>query len=167
LHWGWYVGAAVGGATIGAGVSALFAGNFLASFETVKSGVILTHQMSKLAGSAAVTAMLSDNIQNALHYTTHIFWSGGELSQNASTYLSQNVKGITLEMTKLGQYLSNLTFDVNKWQIASANFANQVRNGSTAFIVHNQYGVNINSIWATVEYPILIKKIIELIYVVV
>ena len=167
LHWGWYVGAAIGGAAIGVGASALFAGGFVAGFEAVKTGAVLTHKMLKLAGSTATATMLSDNIQNALHYTTHVFWSGGELSKNASSYLAQNVKGITLEMTKLGQHLSSLPFDTNKWKIASANFANQVRNGSVAFVVHNQYGVNIDSIWAKVEYRTLIKKIVDLIYVVV
>ena len=167
LHWGWYVGAAIGGAAIGVGASALFAGGFVAGFEAVKTGAVLTHKMLKLAGSTATATMLSDNIQNALHYTTHVFWSGGELSQNASSYLAQNVKGITLEMTKLGQHLSSLPFDTNKWKIESANFANQVRNGSVAFVVHNQYGVNIDSTWAKVEYRILIKKIVDLIYVVV
>ena len=167
LHWGWYVGSLLGGAAVGAGVAGLLAGTFAASIGGVVAGAGLTAQMIQAVGGTAAITMMLDNLTNAFYYKTHIFWSGGELSQNAGAYLAQNVQGITLEMTRLGQYLSKLPiFNRDAWAIASANFANQVKNGSTAFVVQNTAGVNIDSIWATVEHPILVKKIIELIYVI-
>ena len=167
LHWGWYVGSLLGGAAIGAGAAGLLAGSFAANVGNVVTGAGLTYQMLQAAGGTAAVTMMLDNLTNSFHHTTHIFWSGGELSQNAGAYLAQNVQGITLEMTKLGQYLSKLPqFNRKAWEIASANFANQVTNGSAVFVVQNTAGVIIDSIWATVEYPILVKKIIELIYVI-
>ena len=167
LHWGWYVGSLLGGAAIGAGIAGLLAGAFGASIGSVAAGAGYTYQILQAVGATAAGAMMLDNLQNAFHYTTHIFWSGGELSQNAGTYLAQNIQGITLEMTKLGQYLSKLPkFNEDAWAVASANFANQVRSGSTVFVIQNTYGVRIDSVWATVEYDILAKKIAELIYVI-
>ena len=160
-------GAFIGG-VLGAGIGAFFAGSFFASMSAVKTGVLLTGGLIRAGGFGAAGMMMYDNFRNALHYSTHIFWSGSELSKNAAEYLAGNTGGITLEMTKLGQYLSNLP-DLSRevWSIASANFANQVHAGSTIFVVHNSVGVHIDSIWAKIEFPILIQKIIDMIYVLV
>lgn len=48
------------------------------------------------------------------------------------------------------------------WKIASVNFANQVPNGATVFVVQNLQGVGLTSTWATTEYPILFKKVLKL-----
>jgi hypothetical protein len=169
---GSYIACILGGAIIGAAsgacISAVLTGNFLASIGAVKAGAVLTHQMVNAAGIGAAGAMLASNFSNALHYSTHIFWSGGELSKNAARELADILGGTTLEMTQLGHYLENLSgFNAEAWRIASVNFANQVQSGSTAFVVHNLSGIRLASIWATVEYPILIQKIIDLIFVVV
>jgi hypothetical protein len=120
---------------------------------------LLTGGLVRVGGFGAAGAMMYDNLRNAFHYSTHIFWSGGELTKNAAEYLAGNTGGITLEMTKLGQHLSKFSsFNREAWKIASTVFANQVRNGSTIFVVHNSAGVNIDSIWAKTEFPILIQK---------
>ena len=86
---------------------------------------------------------------------------------NGGSYLANEVGGKTLEMTKLGQYLSGIEFNDQLWKIASANFANQVSNGGTVFAMQNIEGIRISSVWATIEYDILIKKGVEIIYEVI
>ena len=135
-------------AAIGAGAGALFAGSFLANFGAIKTGALLAWKMIGAAGFGAAGTMLIDNLQNAVRYSTHIFWSGGERPQNVGEYLAKNLGGITLEMTRLGKYLSSLSdFNLDAWRIASSNFANQVQNGSTVFVIHSSAGIGIQSIW--------------------
>ena len=86
---------------------------------------------------------------------------------NGGNYLAKDVGGTTLEMTRLGQYLTNHSVKYEAWKIASANFANQVSNGSTVFAIQNINGISITSTWATTEYPILVKKAAEIIYVII
>lgn len=77
----------------------------------------------------------------------------------------KRIKLITQKL--LHKIILNLTkhsADYGAWKIASANFANQVSNGSTVFAMQNINGVSITSTWATIEYPILEKKAIEIIY---
>ena len=167
-YFAYTLGGALLGAGVGAGVSALLTGSFASSIGAVKTGAMLTYQMYSAAGLGAAKAMMQSNFSNALHYSTHVFWSGGELSMNSAKYLAQDIGGTTLEMTKLGQYLSKLpSFNAEAWRIASTNFANQVPGGSTAFTVLNSAGPRLDSIWVTVEHPILLKKILDLIVVMV
>lgn len=165
---GRYIGYTLGGAAIGAvaglGTSALLAGNFFASVGSVAKGAVLTYQMLKTGGFGATMLMLGDNLSSAFNNFTHVFWSGGDISMNGGNYLANDVGGKTLEMTRLGQYLAKHSAEYGAWEIASANFANQVSNGSTVFVMQNINGVGIASTWATTEYPILAKKVIEFIY---
>lgn len=154
----------VAGLAIGAGVSGLLTGSFFSSVGAVKTGAVLTYQMAKVGGLGAAMVMMGDNFSNAIHHTTHVFWSGGDISMNGGNYLANDVGGTTLEMTRLGQYLTNHSAKYEAWKIASANFANQVSNGSTVFAMQNINGVGIASTWATTEYPILVKKAVEIIY---
>ena len=152
------------GLAIGAGVSGLLTGSFFSSVGAVKTGAVLTYQMAKVGGLGAAMVMMGDNFSNVIHHTTHVFWSGGDISMNGGNYLAKDVGRTTLEMTRLGQYLTNHSAEYDAWKIASANFANQVSNGSTVFVVQNINGVGIASTCATTEYPILAKKAIEFIY---
>ena len=161
----WYtLGGAAIGAIAGLGTSALLAGNFFASVGSVAKGTVLTYQMLKAGGFGATMLMLGDNLSSAFNNFTHVFWSGGDISMNGGNYLANDVGGKTLEMTRLGQYLTKHSAEYDAWKIASANFANQVSNGSTVFVMQNINGVGIASTWATTEYPILAKKVIEFIY---
>lgn len=165
---GWSAIGAVGGGLIGAVIGAFaagaLAGSFTASCGAVKAGAVATYAMAKTGGLGAAFYMMYDNFKNAAHYTTHVFWSGGDLSMNGGSYLSSDVGGTTLEMTKLGQYLTNHNSSYDAWKIASANFANQVPSGGTVFAVQNMQGVGIASTWATTEYPILVKKGAEIVW---
>ena len=67
--------------------------------------------------------------------------------------MQKNVGGMTLEMTRLGQYLEKIDASIQMWRAASANFANSA-NG-TVYSVQNAAGVRIQSIWATVEYDLV------------
>lgn len=154
----------VAGLAIGAGVSGLLTGSFFSSVGAVKTGAVLTYQMAKVGGLGAAMVMMGDNFSNAIHHTTHVFWSGGDISMNGGNYLAKDVGGTTLEMTRLGQYLTNHSAKYEAWKIASANFANQVPNGSTVFAMQNINGISITSTWATTEYPILVRKAVEIIY---
>ena len=153
------------GASLGAGASGLLTGSFVSSVRLVKAGAIMTYQMAKVGGTIAAWYMMADNWANSLHHTTHIFWSGGDLSKNGGKYLSSYVNGITLDMTKLGQYLEKRNVPYEAWIIASQNFANQVPYGGTVFSFQNMAIVNPTSIWALYEYPILNSNCINVIYV--
>ncbi len=59
-------------------------------------------------------------------------------------------------MTRLGTYLEQIDASYSAWQAASLNFANVASNSSsTIFSIQNIAGVGLQSIWATIEYPIL------------
>lgn len=158
------------GGLIGAGIgliaSAVLTGSLFSSIGTVKLGAYTLYSMYILGGSTGAGLMMVDNISNSINYKTHIFWSGGEISMNGATYLACQIDGTTLDMTRVGQYLTKVDASYELWKIASVNFANQVHNGTIAFVVQNQGGVDLVSTWATIEYPILIKKGIEIVYTV-
>ena len=152
------------GAGIGAFSAGALAGSFTASCGAVKAGAMTTLAMLKAGGIGATGYMIYDNLKNALIYTPHVFWSGGDMVKGASQTIANNVGGTTLEMTKLGQYLTSKDASYNTWLIASQNFANQVPNGATVYSVQNPDGVRLLSAWATVEFPSLVNKAVEIIY---
>ena len=152
------------GASIGLIGSAVFTGSFFSSIEAVKIGVYTTYSMYIIGGSTSAGLMMLDNLINSFNYKTHIFWSGGELSMEGASYLASQTNGISLEMTKLGQYLTKIDAPNYVWRFASFNFVNQVPNGSTIFAVQNTSGVFLSSTWATIEYPELIRKGVEIIF---
>ena len=153
------------GSVLGAGVSGLLTGSFVSSVQMVKAGAALTHQMFRAGGITAAGYMMIDNLSNAFYNPIHVFWSGGDVMKESGSALANSVSGITLEMTKLGQYLSNIN-NYNLWTIASNNFANQVSSKDIVYVVQNLEGMGINNIWATVEYPILINKSAKIIYII-
>lgn len=77
---------------------------------------------------------------------------------NGGSYLSSDIGGTTLGMTKLGQYLTNHNSSYDAWKAASLNFANQVPCGGSVFAVQNMQGVGIYSTWATYIVSYFSKK---------
>lgn len=62
-------------------------------------------------------------------------------------------------MTRVGIYLEKTNAPYSAWQAASANFANVAVNASpNIYSVQNAAGIRLQSIWATVEYPVLQGK---------
>lgn len=170
---GWSIlgalGGALAGAALGGCVSAALTGGFFSSWGAIKTGAYTIYSIGKMGGVGAAGYAMYDNFKNAFHYTNHIFWSGGELSMNGAKYLASDVDGVTLEMTNLGHFLtkyySGNNFNPALWQAASQNFANQVPQGATVISVQNLAGINLSSMWATIEYPSLIQKEVEMIFV--
>lgn len=70
--------------------------------------------------------------------------------------IAVDVGGKTLEMTRLGRHLEQITASSTAWKAASLNFANVAScTGTTIYSVQNTAGIRINSIWTTIEYPLL------------
>lgn len=110
--------------------------------------------------------MIADNVSQAVNKAPQVFWSGGDVAKNASVQIAEQVNGITLEMTKLGQYLEQTNASINAWAAASRNYANVASNvAPCVYSVQNAAGVRISSIWATIEYPLVKCK--EIIYSIV
>jgi hypothetical protein len=163
------VGAAVGGLAglgLGAAAGVMLAGSALASTTAVATGASALGSTIAGSGFAAGMMMIADNVSQAINHSPQVFWSGGEAAKNASVQVANSVNGITLEMTRLGQYLEQTNASIEAWVSASSNFANVANNAASyIYSVQNAAGVKINSIWATIEYPLLKMK--EIIYTVV
>ena len=169
----WWQGALKGaaiGAVIGATGGALWAGAATGSFTAgkfaVTQGTLNVYGMFKTGGVVSAGYMMMDNIGHAIKPFTHVFWSGGEIAKEGGKHLANDVGGRTLEMTRLGIYLSkkgnSISFDA--WRFASANFAHQVAKGGTVFSVQNVNGVFMQGAWATVEFPILAQKFVNIVW---
>lgn len=86
-------------------------------------------------------------------------YDNGSLVSTEQVYISPG-SYVTLELDLIANKAG-----YEAWKIASANFANQVPTGGMVFAVQNMQGVGIGSTWATTEYPILLKKGSEIIWV--
>ena len=152
-------GAAIGGLVgLGAGAvaGALLAGSAAASVASVAIGAKTTVAMVESAGVVAGAKMLLDNASKALNNTSQVFWSGGDIAKNAAKEVAYEIEGVTLEMTNVGIYLEQIEAKYSAWQAASLNFANVASNSNClVYSIQNVVGVNIKSIWATIEYPML------------
>ena len=153
------MGAAIGGLVgLGAGAvaGALLAGSAAASVASVAIGAKATVAMVESAGVVAGAKMLLDNASKALNNTSQVFWSGGDIAKNAAKEVAYEIEGVTLEMTNVGIYLEQIEAKYSAWQAASLNFANVASNSNClVYSIQNVVGVNIKSIWATIEYPML------------
>ena len=152
-------GAAIGGLVgLGAGAvaGALLAGSAAASVASVAIGAKTTVAMVESAGVVAGAKMLLDNASKALNNTSQVFWSGSDIAKNAAKEVAYEIEGVTLEMTNVGIYLEQIEAKYSAWQAASLNFANVASNSNClVYSIQNVVGVNIKSIWATIEYPML------------
>ena len=159
-------GAAVGG-LIGLGAGAMtgvmLAGSASASVTSVVAGAKAFATTVGGAGLAAGMKMISDNVSQAFCGAPQVFWSGQDLAKNAARQIANDIGGKTLEMTKLGSTLEQSGASDAVWRAASSNFANVANNSSSAiYSVQNAAGIRIQSIWSTVEYPMLNGR--EIIY---
>ena len=121
------IGAAVGGlagAGLGAVAGVLLAGSALATTASVAAGVNALAATVMSGGFTAGALMIADNVSQAVNKAPQVFWSGGDVAKNASVQIAEQVNGITLEMTKLGQYLEQTNASINAWAAASRNYAN-------------------------------------------
>ena len=152
-------GAGIGGLVgIGAGAAAgiMFAGSAVASSVSVAIGVKATIATVSSAGAAAGMKMIADNVSQAWNNAPQVFWSGGDMAKNGAKQVASGIGGNTLEMTRLGMYLEQIDAPYPAWQAASSNFANIASNASSSiYSIQNVDGIKIQSIWATIEYPLL------------
>ncbi len=172
-HTGWQLvgdialGGAIGfgvGLVVGAGISGALTGSFFSSIGTVWNGAKTVYAMYQAAGLAGAGYMMMDNLKNSFHYVTHVFWSGGDIAKEAAADYANTINGTTLEMTRLGQYLSGLPeYNQRAWELASYNFANQVPSYSQVNAILYYPGMRENAIWYTQEIIELGKKFIEII----
>lgn len=99
---------------------------------------------------------------------TRVFWSGGRTAQSAAEKWAGENGGTTLEMTPAGratvQATEGLPWSQAKpmWEQASADFASGAR--GTVHVFHSAAGVSMNSVWRTVEYPILQDNGVNMIF---
>ncbi len=99
-----------------------------------------------------------------------VFWSGGGNPLVEATAREFAVKNgmTTLEMTRAGKNMINLTRDLPwekagpMWQRISSQYAKG--SSGTIHVFQNSGGIGVKSVWGTVEYPILIKNEVEIIY---
>ena len=103
---------------------------------------------------------MADKLSQAVNRVPQGFWSGG-LDRQAEK-LAKSVGGKSLEMTRLGQVLTSIEAKESAWNAASANFANIAR--GVAYSLQNSAGVRIASVWATVEFPILIQSNVQIVF---
>jgi len=92
-----------------------------------------------------------------------VFWSGGSQAKRAVEAYAKQTGGKTLEMTITGRFLDMIT--TNKtypflrpaWNATSKRFAKSA--GSSTDVFHSiSRGVKLESVWATKEYPLLLKQ---------
>lgn len=163
------IGAAAGaliGTGVGMAAGMALAGSITASAAAVAIGAKAVISVAGTAGVTAAAKMLADNTSQACRNVSQVFWSGGDLAKNAAKQVAKDVGGKTLEMTRTGIYLEKINAPYEAWQAASANFANVANNSSSAvYSIQNAAGINLQSTWATIEYPLLRGK--DIIYGVV
>ena len=163
------LGAAAGGVAglgCGAVASTMLAGSALASTASVMTGANALSTTVVGSGVSAGAMMIADNISQAINKAPQVFWSGGEAAMNAAAQLARDTGGLTLEMTRLGQHLMQTDAGSSAWNAASQNFANVANNvASTIYSVQNAGGIRLQSVWATIEYPLI--KLREIVYSVV
>jgi RHS repeat-associated protein len=98
----------------------------------------------------------------------NVFWSGSPQARAAAEAFAKQTGGKTLEMTRTGKLLDAMTnkrtypFLKSVWNAASRRFAK--RAGSSTHVFQSAKGVRLKSVWATKEYPRLIKQGTNIIY---
>lgn len=91
-----------------------------------------------------------------------VFWSGGTTAREGAEAFARSTGGQTLEMTKTGKFLNAITTQKTypylkpAWNRASQNFAKGA--DSTVDVFQSTKGVRLESVWKTVEYPVLMKS---------
>ena len=152
------------GAFAGAFVSAATTANIFSTATSVLRGAQTLYSFYKTVGATGAVYMMLDNLQNAVHYIPHVFWSGGDVAKNAAAEFAKINGYTTLEMTRVGQYLEGMAYNPKAWELASYNFAHQVPNFSTVHAILYYPQMRENAIWYTQEIIELSKRMINIIF---
>lgn len=97
-----------------------------------------------------------------------VFWSGGRTAQSAAEKFAVENGGSTLELTSAGRAVEAATEGLPwsqakpLWNRASAEFAEGAQ--GTVHVFHNAAGVSLDSVWRGIEYPILQRNGVKMIY---
>lgn len=126
----------------------------------------------KLSGTSSVkNATIAPSLSTESANTGRVFWSGGNKAMTAAADFATKNGQTTLEMTNAGQNLTKLTQGMSwteagpMWQRMSSTYAKGVPENTSIHVFHNaETGVGINSVWKTIEYPILKQKNVNIIY---
>jgi len=153
-------GGAVAGALIGTGVG-IAAGVGVAEATTA---AVTTGTAIEGASAACGGDMCASEIEDI----GRVFWSGGSVAQSAANTWATANNAITLEMTEAGQGLQAITKEMDYlteakplWEAASAEFAQGATGTVNVFL--NAAGIDPESIWLTIEEPILIENGVKII----
>ena len=152
------------GAFAGAFVSAATTANIFSTATSVLRGAQTLYSFYKTVGATGAVYMMLDNLQNAVHYIPHVFWSGGDVAKNTAAEFAKINGYTTLEMTRVGQYLEGMAYNPKAWELASYNFAHQVPNFSTVHAILYYPQMRENAIWYTQEIIELSKRMINIIF---
>ena len=128
---------------------------------------LLTAEMI-VSGGGALGALGRVGINLFAKGAGRVFWSGGEKAMNAAMDYALSNGVTTLEMTRAGKNLTTLTKGMPwseagpMWKRLSTVYAKGAK--GTIHVFQNSRGVGINSVWGTVEYPILKQNGVNIIY---
>ena len=149
----------------GAYNSATTVGYFSGGFESVANWELVIRPTYKIGST-----LTSQGIRQGVNVLDdvgkggrRVFWSGGEDAMNAATNYAKGNGLTTLEMTRAGRNLTNLTQGMPwekaapMWQRLSATYAKGAT-GPVHVFQNASTGVRLNSVWRTIEYPILKGK---------
>ncbi len=99
-----------------------------------------------------------------------VFWSGGgneAVESSARQFATENGM-TTLEMTRAGKNLTNLTQNMSypekapMWQRLSATYAEGAY--GSVHVFQNAGGIGVKSVWGSIEYPILQQNGVNIIF---
>lgn len=113
-------------------------------------------------GSQTIALGQIDVYCDATNKGGKVFWSGSPEARVAAEAFAKQTGGKTLEMTKTGKVLDAITTKKNYpyvkplWDRASKNFAKGA--GEATDVFQSANGVRLKSVWATKEYPQLMKQ---------
>jgi RHS repeat-associated protein len=154
------------------------AGQFISQDPLGLSAGIHPYQMAPsslgwldpLGLSCIPTNKLKKNANEAAKRTPmRVFWSGGDEARLAAEAFAKANGATTLEMTAAGQRLQQITKGMDwadakpLWEAASREFAEGATETVHVFQSGTR-GVSLQSVWRNVEYPILQKNGINIIY---
>jgi hypothetical protein len=140
-----------GSVAVAAAVTEVFAGTLTTAVAT--GGAV---EVATTAGTTAAAVSADGNPTNEVQAVARVFWSGGKVAQQAAEAWAKANNATTLEMTKAGQRLQEITKSSNwatqrpQWVALSQEFAAGAVGKVDVF--QSAAGVRLQSIWATVEY---------------
>ena len=123
--------------------------------------------IGKIGASGALNWISKIFQTNKVAKQTRVFWSGKEKAMNAAMEYASSNGMTTLNMTRAGKNLTNLVKDMSPvesakmWQRLSAAYAKGAK-GTVHVFIDSKNTVT-NSVWKTIELPILNQNNIKII----